>query len=121
MPSVLTALQRCVHNVLLTKIARPDWFTYGVPTSSRINTFRVRLPTDVQAVRSMCSDGQFIYLLTTRGLFKVGSGYGGTVKGHIYMHRTDFYPNEKGWLGFCNVSYHEKGVCANLWPPCVHF
>lgn len=55
-------------------------------------------------VKSMASDGQFLYLFTNKGLFKIGSGYSGTVKGHVYVWKPDFYPNDKGTLVYCSVS-----------------
>ena len=43
-------------------------------------------------VHSIASDGPHVYLQTDQGLYKIGSGYGGTVKGRIYLHRPDFEP-----------------------------
>lgn len=108
MPLVLTSLQRSVQSVLLGKVLRPEWITHGVSGGSKIESFFIRMPSDVQntvlAVKSLVSDGQFIYLFTSRGLFKIGSGYGGTLKGHVYVWKPDFYPNDKGSLVFCAVS-----------------
>ncbi|KAJ9574765.1 hypothetical protein L9F63_008079, partial [Diploptera punctata] len=104
MPAVLTALQRSVHGVLLGKVVRPDWITHGVPKNSRIDSFRVKMSTEMHnasvRAKSLASDGQFLYLYTSKGLLKVGSGYGGTIKGHIYLHKADFHVDEKGWLDF---------------------
>lgn len=108
MPAVLVSLQRSVHGVLLGKVARPDWLSHGVPYNSKIESFFVRMPLEIQntvvALKSLASDGQYLYLFTARGLFKIGSGYGGTVKGHVYIWKPDFYPNDKGTLVFCGVS-----------------
>jgi hypothetical protein len=31
----------------------------------------------------------------------VGSGFSGTIKGEVYKHKADFYPEERsGWLGY---------------------
>nr|CAD7579158.1 unnamed protein product [Timema californicum] len=106
MPGVLTSIQRSVHGVLLGKVVRPDWITHGVPKTSCIDSFHVKIGTDTHSLsssRSLASDGQYIYLYSSRGLYKVGSGYGGTIKGHIYLHRADFYIDDRGWLGFANV------------------
>lgn len=54
--------------------------------------------------RSMASDGEFLYLYTSKGLLKIGSGYRNTMKGLIYQHAIDFFPDDKGWLGYANVS-----------------
>lgn len=107
MSAVLISLQRSVQGVLLGRLSRPEWFTHGVPINSKIQVFQARMPTEIQntslAVKSMASDGQFLYLFTAKGLFKIGSGYGGTVKGHVYIWKPDFYPNDKGTLVYCSV------------------
>lgn len=109
MPCVLTSLQRSVEAVLLGKITRPDWITYGVPKNSKIYTFNLRLTTEISNLvlngKSFVSDGKFLFLHTNRGLLKIGSGYGGTIGGQIYAHKPDFYPTEIGWLGYANVSF----------------
>lgn len=53
--------------------------------------------------RSMASDGEFLYFYTSKGLLKIGSGYRNTMKGLIYQHAPDFFPDDKGWLGYANV------------------
>ncbi|KAK0177732.1 hypothetical protein PV328_001750 [Microctonus aethiopoides] len=114
MPCVLASLQRSVEAVLLGKIPRPDWITYGVPKSSKLYTFNLRLPSDMNNIllngRSFVSDGKYLYLHTNRGLLKIGSGYGGTIGGQLYAHKPDFYPAESGWLGYANSSLYFK--CA---------
>lgn len=116
MPCVLTSLQRSVHAVLLGKLMRPDWITYGVPKCSKIYTSMLKLPNEMNNMvlneRSFVSDGKYLYLHTSCGLLKIGSGHGGTIWGHIYIHKTDFYPTEIGWLGYANVSYALK--CLQL-------
>lgn len=108
MPAVLTSLQRSVHGVLLGKVIRPDWITHGILYNSVIDTYHVKMPTDIQnsilVPKSMASDGQFLYIFSNRGLVKIGTGYGGTLKGHVYTWKAEFYPNDKGWIGFCHVS-----------------
>ncbi|XP_066580931.1 E3 ubiquitin-protein ligase MYCBP2 [Prorops nasuta] len=112
MPCVLTSLQRSVHAVLLGKLARPDWFTYGVPKTSKIYTNTLRLPNEMSSIvlngRSFVSDGNYLYLHTNRGLLKIGSGHGGTIWGHMYIHKSDFYPSVTGWLGYANNSLYFK-------------
>ncbi|KAB0796834.1 hypothetical protein PPYR_10895 [Photinus pyralis] len=112
MPGVLTALQRSIHGILLGKTIRPDWITHGVPHTSKIDSFQVRMPSDVQNVpltlKSLATDGQYLYLFSSRGLFKIGSGYGGTLKGHVYIWKPDFYPNDKGSLVYCDNNLYLK-------------
>ena len=49
-------------------------------------------------------------------MFKVGTGFGGTRKGHVYMHRPDCFPRQTGWLGFANgdVYYRPEGSSRDL-------
>jgi E3 ubiquitin-protein ligase MYCBP2 len=62
--------------------------------------------------RSLASDGQFLYLYTSKGLFKIGSGFGGTIKGHVYLHKADFHVDDRGWLGYANV--RNSHLCCSL-------
>lgn len=109
MPAVLSSLQRSVQGVLLGKMIRPDWITHGVPKNSKIDSFIVKMPHDLQNVmltlKSLACDGQYLYLFSSSGLFKIGTGYGGTLKGHVYFWKPDFYPNDNGTLVFCTVQY----------------
>ncbi|RZF32322.1 hypothetical protein LSTR_LSTR001786 [Laodelphax striatellus] len=103
MPTVLASLQRSVHGVLLGKTIRPDWMTCGTPKSCLLMTYKVKIPIDEGAGyrnKALASDGKFLYLHNSHGLFKIGSGYGGSIKGHVYLHRPEFYPDKKGWLGY---------------------
>ncbi|XP_076287336.1 MYC binding protein highwire isoform X6 [Lasioglossum baleicum] len=112
MPCVLTSLQRSVQAVLLGKLARPDWITYGVPKCSKIYTSMLKLPNEINNIvlngRSFVSDGKYLYLHTSRGLLKIGSGHGGTIWGHLYLQRKDFHPTETGWLGYANNTLYFK-------------
>lgn len=112
MPPVLTSLQKSIHSVILGKDSRPTWINNGVPYSSKLDTFQIRMPSEILSttlsIKSLASDGQFLYLFTSNGLFKVGSGYGGTVKGHVYVWKPDFYPNDRGTLVFCGDNLYLK-------------
>ncbi|RLU27103.1 hypothetical protein DMN91_000902 [Ooceraea biroi] len=105
-------IQRSVHAVLLGKLVRPDWITYGVPKCSKIYTSMLKLPNEMNNMvlneRSFVSDGKYLYLHTSRGLLKIGSGHSGTIWGHIYVHNADFYPTEIGWLGYANSLLYFK-------------
>jgi E3 ubiquitin-protein ligase MYCBP2 len=52
---------------------------------------------------ALASDGQYLYLFAAGALYKLGSGYGGTIKGHLYLQRPDFSTFTSGWMGFANV------------------
>ena len=61
---------------------------------------------------AVASDGRFLYILTGACLRKVGTGYGGTVQGHVYKENTDFMADEPdGWLGFAAVSAVHVHAC----------
>eukprot|EP00094_Tigriopus_californicus_P010528 TCALIF_10156-PA protein Name:"Similar to MYCBP2 E3 ubiquitin-protein ligase MYCBP2 (Homo sapiens)" AED:0.02 eAED:0.04 QI:14/0.77/0.5/1/0.88/0.8/10/0/4914 len=98
MPGILVSLQRSVLSVMLGQKRHPNFLTGGVLKSSVLDSFPVhfggRLPSFVYG---MASDGSFLYLHTCQGLFKVGSGYGGTVKGRVYLYQSDFEARP-GWL-----------------------
>ncbi|KAL3283879.1 hypothetical protein HHI36_018048 [Cryptolaemus montrouzieri] len=106
MPGVLSALQRSVHGVLLGKLQRPDWITHGIPSSSKSDSFFLHTMNEIKNMqlipKSLAIDGLYLYLFTSKGLFKIGSGYGGTLKGHIYLWKPDFYPNDNGSLVYCS-------------------
>ncbi|KAK1123908.1 hypothetical protein K0M31_006938 [Melipona bicolor] len=112
MPCVLTSLQRSVQAVLLGKLARPDWITYGVPKCAKIYTCILKLRNEINNIilngRSFVSDGKYLYLHTSKGLFKIGNGHGGTVWGQVYVHKADFHPTETGWLGYANNMLYFK-------------
>lgn len=69
----------------------------------KLKTYILDIHGTIFEVRSVASDGRFLYLYTSKGLLKIGSGYGGTVKGHIYMLKVDLIADSQGWLGFANV------------------
>lgn len=98
MPGILVSLQRSVLSVMLGQKRHPNFLMCGVLKSSLLDTFPVKFGGRVPSfVYGMASDGSFLYLHTCQGLFKVGSGYGGTVKGRVYLHQSDFEARP-GWL-----------------------
>ncbi|XP_062580615.1 E3 ubiquitin-protein ligase MYCBP2-like [Saccostrea cucullata] len=106
-PGILTLLQRSVQAVLLGKSALPDWFSQGIKTAARIDKFPVEALMGYHHTNGLnnipsaiACDGQYLYLLNSSGLFKVGSGYGSTIKGHVYQHREDFPVTVNVWLAY---------------------
>ncbi|XP_071483934.1 E3 ubiquitin-protein ligase MYCBP2-like [Diadema antillarum] len=103
-PAIIVALQRSVHALLVGKTVFPNWLTLGVPSQSLIDTWTIHglsveasNPTGFSAI---ASDGRYLYIHGDKGLMKIGSGYSGTIKGHIYASNPTVYSGEKGWLGF---------------------
>jgi E3 ubiquitin-protein ligase MYCBP2 len=114
LPSILASLQRSVHSILIRRTVHPDYMSHGVPVSCLVDTFPVAwtdgAAKEVLRCHSMASDGHHLYLHTTLGLYKVGSGFSGTMRGHVYRHRPDFYPLQPGWLGVAGQSLYYKAT-----------
>lgn len=51
---------------------------------------------------ALASDGTYLYLLLGGALLKIGTGYNGSYKGHIYMQNDEFTKEKTGWLGYSN-------------------
>lgn len=120
-PYNLTTLQRSVQSVILGPPCRNQWQQCGVPHQSLATSFPVDLPPQVTVgstdlvVRSLVSDGCFLYVYTSRGLLKIGSGYGSSIKQHVYLYKPDFFAGDRhGWLGYCKVNLFQK-VAYYIW------
>ncbi len=112
MPAILVSLQRSITSVMLAKTEHPDLMGHGVAATSNLDTFGIAFgggpsPVSPTKVHGLASDGAFLYLLTDRGLFKVGSGYGGTIKGYVYRHREDF-DSSPAWIGFAGQTLYYR-------------
>lgn len=108
LPLVLSTLQRSIYSVALGKPTKPDFFQNGVPKTALIEEFFVRtqMPEQVQyhLQPSIASNGRYLYILFGKCLFKMGTGFNGTLKGYIYGVNTEFGKEKNGWIGFCGVS-----------------
>ncbi|XP_041438375.1 E3 ubiquitin-protein ligase MYCBP2 isoform X5 [Xenopus laevis] len=102
-PTILNSLQRSVQAVLVGKIQIQDWFTSGIKKAALMQKWSLRdIPVDEDEQCLIQSDGFFLYLLCKDGLYKIGSGYSGTVRGHIYnsTSRIKSRREKKSWLGY---------------------
>ncbi|XP_056610662.1 E3 ubiquitin-protein ligase MYCBP2 isoform X7 [Triplophysa dalaica] len=102
-PMILNALQRSVQAVLVGKIQIQDWFGNGIKRAALMNKWvlkEVNIDEDEHCL--LQTDGSFLYLLCKDGLYKVGSGYSGTVRGHVYnsTSRIRNRKEKRSWLGF---------------------
>lgn len=108
LPMVLSTLQRSIYSVALGKPTKPDFYQNGVPKTALIEEFFVRtqIPEQVQyhLQPSIASNGRYLYILFGKCLFKMGTGFNGTLKGYIYGVNTEFGKEKNGWIGFCGVS-----------------
>ena len=94
---------------MLSKLDHPDFMSQGLLNSSLLDSFEIKFKNNQrpQIVHSLTSDGSYLYLQSSQGLYKVGSGYGGTVKGHVYNYNADFY-DKPGWMGYAHGSLYFK-------------
>ncbi|XP_071991479.1 E3 ubiquitin-protein ligase MYCBP2 isoform X7 [Engystomops pustulosus] len=102
-PIILNSLQRSVQAVLVGKIQIQDWFTNGIKKAALMQKWSLKdVPVDEDDQCLLQSDGFFLYLLCKDGLYKIGSGYSGTVRGHIYnsTSRIKSRREKKSWLGY---------------------
>ncbi|KAJ8404609.1 hypothetical protein AAFF_G00334720 [Aldrovandia affinis] len=102
-PTILNALQRSVQAVLVGKIQIQDWFGNGIKRAALMNKWVLKEVTIDEDERCLLqADGSFLYLLCKDGLYKVGSGYSGTVRGHVYnsTSRIRNRKEKRSWLGF---------------------
>ncbi|CAE1311211.1 MYCBP2 [Acanthosepion pharaonis] len=101
--SILTSLQKSIHAVLHGRTQLPDWLSQGVKVKALADSFKLdsvsRQKVSVQSHCALASDGCYLYVLNKQGLSKVGSGFGGTIKGHVYTCKDNF-DSGKGWLAY---------------------
>ncbi|XP_050683096.1 E3 ubiquitin-protein ligase MYCBP2 [Leptidea sinapis] len=105
-PVNLTVLQKSVQQEVLGAPSRYFWLDYGVPHQCLVNSFPVDLPPQLLSgsqelvIRSFVSDGSYLFIFTSKGLVKIGSGYGNTIRQHVYLYKPDFYASDRhGWIG----------------------
>ncbi|XP_053161485.1 E3 ubiquitin-protein ligase MYCBP2 isoform X13 [Hemicordylus capensis] len=102
-PTILNSLQRSVQAVLVGKIQIQDWFSNGIKKAALMHKWLLKeISVDEDDQCLLQSDGYFLYLLCKDGLYKIGSGYSGTVRGHIYnsTSRIKNRKEKKSWLGY---------------------
>ncbi|XP_030799580.1 E3 ubiquitin-protein ligase MYCBP2 isoform X16 [Camarhynchus parvulus] len=102
-PTILNSLQRSVQAVLVGKIQIQDWFSNGIKKAALMHKWSLKeISVDEDDQCLLQSDGFFLYLLCKDGLYKIGSGYSGTVRGHIYnsTSRIKNRKEKKSWLGY---------------------
>ncbi|KAJ8027887.1 E3 ubiquitin-protein ligase MYCBP2 [Holothuria leucospilota] len=126
-PSNVVALQSSISALLVGKTVFPDWPNMGVPESALLFSFPVQIKTTDPGPGTdhrcaIASNGSFLYIHSNVGLFKVGSGYGNTLQGHIYAANPSFYSDYKGWLVvvrgrlyFYPQSLRTEGAAAPAW------
>uniref|UniRef100_A0A1S4H5Z6 RCR-type E3 ubiquitin transferase n=1 Tax=Anopheles gambiae TaxID=7165 RepID=A0A1S4H5Z6_ANOGA len=100
MPQSVAKLQRTIFSMATGRATIADYFRCGVPRGSLIGEFR--LPLESSTVHSVASDGKFLYLVTVKGLLKIGSGFNGTQEGLIYGAVTISNAKNElpGWIGY---------------------
>ncbi|KAJ8253382.1 hypothetical protein GJAV_G00212310 [Gymnothorax javanicus] len=102
-PTIMNALQRSVQAVLVGKIQIQDWFGNGIKRAALMSAWPLKdVPIGEEERCLLQTDGSFLYLLCKDGLYRVGSGYSGTVRGHVYnsTSRIRYRKEKRSWLGF---------------------
>lgn len=102
-PMILNSLQRSVQAVLVGKTQIQDWFSNGIKKAALMHRWPLKeVSVDEDDHCLLQNDGFFLYLLCKDGLYKIGSGYSGTVRGHIYnsTSRIRNRKEKKSWLGY---------------------
>lgn len=56
------------------------------------------------AIKNIACDGFYLYVYTTHGLCKIGTGYNGTIPRNIYAYNPTFFGLEDGWIGYVKVN-----------------
>ncbi|CAG0913072.1 unnamed protein product [Notodromas monacha] len=116
LPRNLIELQRTTCGTLMGNEILPSWISVGVQKSGLCNSFHVGRFIDESDVEDsntsgdvgrdipccIVSNGAFMYIFhAEEGLLKVGTGYQGTIRGHIYMCKPPpFYFEGDPWMGF---------------------
>ncbi|XP_039231733.1 E3 ubiquitin-protein ligase highwire isoform X2 [Drosophila yakuba] len=115
LPVVLATLQHTVISAALNKPTRPDFHSHGVPHNSLIDEFPLKLPplsTGAPITSpAMACDGVFVYLLYGGTLLKIGTGFGGSYKGHVYAQNEDFSHERSAWLGYSGGQLYFRRTC----------
>lgn len=63
----------------------------------------------------MASDGTYLYLLLGTCLYKIGTGYNGSYRGHIYSQNEEFTKEKHNWLGFSGgILYYRRNSKRNV-------
>lgn len=60
---------------------------------------------------AMACDGVFVYLLYGGSLLKIGTGFGGSYKGHVYAQNDDFSRERNAWLGYSAGQLYFRRNC----------
>jgi E3 ubiquitin-protein ligase MYCBP2 len=110
-PEIMRSLQVSVQAVLVGSPYEADWLGQGVPAKSIIDqwTLSESLTEAIDrssSASSITSNGCFLFVHGAFGLLKVGSGYGNTVKGHVYQRNNDFFNNTAGKLMYASNSLY---------------
>lgn len=58
-----------------------------------------------RSVNSLSCDGAYLYMLTSNGLYKIGTGLGSTVGGHSYNLNRKITSSSQGLLLYFDVTF----------------
>ncbi|KAI6656385.1 hypothetical protein LOD99_1184 [Oopsacas minuta] len=106
-PEIMRTLQRSVNSALCGRTISRDTIKQSLLTSAKVDTWSISdQPLDTSTCYSSltCSE-HYLFLRRNESILKIGTGYGDTLKGHIYNATSGkTATNKPGWLGM----YHGK-------------
>ncbi|KAK4016037.1 hypothetical protein OUZ56_031000 [Daphnia magna] len=100
LPNIMLTLQKGVRSALVGTSHIPDWFSQGIQKKTLVTSFSVNAAEKDVMENSIASDGSYVYLLTSNGLHKIGTGFGSTVSGRIYVTSKKSFTSSEGILLF---------------------
>ncbi|XP_065222944.1 E3 ubiquitin-protein ligase MYCBP2 isoform X3 [Planococcus citri] len=110
LPNAVIELQKSVQSVITGKLKHPNWFTHGVLKSSCISSFLLLFTADDSKlslkIKNLACDGYYLYIYTSYGLYKIGTGYNGTIPRNVYAHNPAFFGQDNGWIFYMKNSLY---------------
>lgn len=84
--------------MLVGKVQIQDWFGNGIKRAALMNKWVLKeVSIDEDEHCLLQTDGSFLYLLCKDGLYKIGSGYSGTVRvspcPYLYVYKQQYIDN----------------------------
>lgn len=61
---------------------------------------------------SLANDGTYVYLHGSLGLLKIGTGNNGAIRGRVYQHNADWFPDYKSSLACVDNYLYFRSHCA---------
>ncbi|CEF62183.1 E3 ubiquitin-protein ligase MYCBP2 [Strongyloides ratti] len=94
------------------------WYEDTIDNHSLLCQFNIKFKSTLKKnenklFSSITSDGTYLYILNNNGLFKIGTGFNETKRGHIYMSNVTIYGSENRNLYLFQKNKHEYLLIDN--------